>query len=292
VFFAEKYRKAVWVLSLGVGILVILAPVLNGQYFPSAPYYIPTDPRVNNTLVVGLLICLLFPAIVEACNYRWRKQVDKNIPRLLRDIAEAVRSGVTLPRALEEAAQRDYGPLSKEIERAVAMFICGATWEDAMNTLARRLKQPNAKRLATILIEAHKTGGKLMRILDTSVRLFSSFDEYQEERNTKTKPYVLTIYMGTIIFLIIVYVVLNQLLAPLCLNLPQIQGNMNVVADLPSIEYFNSILFWAAIVQSLCGGLIAGKIESGSLPAGMRHSVILLSATLMFFNVLGSIGGG
>jgi flagellar protein FlaJ len=214
-YFKKKYRIAVWTVSCAVGLFIMSMPIILGLYTPQGPYIIPLSQQVNNTMVLGLVIAFIFPAIVEFNNCRWGRQVDRNLPRLLRDIAEAVRSGITLPRALEEASQRDYGPVSKELENAISMFILGASWEDSLMSLAQRLRRPSALRLFTILIEAHQTGGKMIEVLDTSADLFSSLNEFKEEQNNNMKPYMMTIYMSTIIFLIIAYVVLHQFLAPL-----------------------------------------------------------------------------
>lgn len=285
-YFKPKYRKAVWAVSGSVGVSIMLIPILLGIYTPQAPYIIPLSQRVNNTMASGLIIAFAFPAIVEFSNYRWGRQVDRNIPRLLRDVAEAVRSGVTLPKALEQASQRDYGPISKELEHTISMFILGAGWEDSLMSLAQRLRRPNALRLSTILIEAHQTGGKMIEVLDTSVDLFSSLDEYKEEQYGNMRPYMMTIYMATIIFLIIAYVVLHQFLTPLSAastgTLVEESGLLQGVLD---INYYTSILFWASIIESIFGGLIAGKIGDRTLSAGLRHSVILTVLTLVFFNV-------
>jgi len=228
-----------------------------------------------------------FPAIVEFDNYRWSRQVERNIPKLLRDIAEAVRSGVTLPRALEEASQRDYGPLSKELENAISMFILGASWEDSLMSFAHRLKRPSALRLSTILIEAHQTGGKMIEVLETSVDLFTSLNEYREEQYSNMRPYMMTIYMATIIFLVIAYVVLHQFLTPLhAASAEATVQKSGLLANVLDINYYTSILFWASIIESIFGGLIAGKIGDRTLSAGLRHSVILTVLTLVFFNIL------
>ena len=286
-YFKPKYRKAVWAVSGPVGLSIMLIPILLGLYTPQEPYLIPLSQKVNNTMAFGLVIAFAFPAIVEFNNYRWGKQVEKNIPRLLRDVAEAVRSGVTLPRALEEASQRDYGPLSKELEHAISLFILGASWEDALMSLAQRLKRPSALRLSTILVEAHQTGGRMIEVLDTSVELFSSLNEYREEQYSSMRPYMMTIYMATIIFLIIAAVVLHQFLTPLHAASAGVaveeSGLLQGVLD---INYYTSILFWASIIESIFGGLIAGKIGDGSLSAGLRHSVILTVITLASFNIL------
>jgi flagellar protein FlaJ len=243
---------------------------------------------VNNVVALGLIILLGIPAVVEVSNYRWARQVERSIPRLLRDISEAVRSGVTLPRAVEEASQRSYGPLSKELERAMSMFVVGASWEEAIMSLAKRVNRPTVSRLATILIEANQTGGKMSEVMDSSVQLFSSLAEYKEEQLNNMRPYLLTIYMATVIFLVISYVVLHQFMVPLAASM---QSTANVgsstMSNVLDINYYASILFWASVVESFFGGLIAGKIGDRSYAAGLQHSIILLTVTLIFFNLTG-----
>lgn len=289
-YFYKKLRVAVWVVSTLVGLTVVLLPFLLRQYVPTQPYLIPITQQVNNTLAFGLVIMLGFPAVVEYNNYRWGRQIEQAVPRLLRDIAEAVRSGVTLPRAVEEASQRSYGPLSKELEYALAKFLLGASWEEAMTSLSKRINRPVIARLATILVEANQTGGKVSEVLDTSVQLFSSLEEYKEEQLNNTRPYLLTIYMATAIFLVIAYVVLTQFLAPLAISSTRqaaTAGVTTTLANVLDINYYKSILFWASIIESFFGGLISGKIGERSYLAGLRHSIILITVTLVFFNLTG-----
>ena len=287
-FIERKFSIAVWAVSGSVGLVIILGLVVFGLYVPTGPYFIPLSQRVNNAIAFSVVIIFAFPAIVEYNNYAWKGQVERNIPRLLRDLAESVRSGLTLPRALEEASQRDYGPVSKELERAVSMFIMGAKFEDSLMLLAERLRRPVALKMSTILIEAHQTGGKLLEVLNTSVELFTSLDKYKEEQHTNMKPYMMTVYMATLTFLIIAFIMLHQFLAPLYAAkggaTVQQSGLLSGVYD---INYYASLLFWASVLESIFGGLVVGKIVDGNLAAGLRHSVILMVVTFVFFNISG-----
>jgi flagellar protein FlaJ len=203
-------------------------------------------------------------------------------------LAEAVRSGVTLPRALEEASQRDYGPLSKELEKTMAKFIMGASWEEAIMTLYSSIKRPGVLRLCTILVEANQAGGRMVDVLDSSVDLFTSIEDYKEEQYTNMRPYLLTIYMSSAVFLIIAFVVLHEFLVPLFVATKS-KGvkEAGVLANVLDINYYASILFWGSFVEAVFGGFIAGKIVDRSLLAGLRHSVILVVITLVFFNLGG-----
>ena len=285
-YFEQKYRIAVWIVSGSAGVSIMLMPFLLGLYTPQKPYLIPLSQNVNNIMTLGLITALIFPAVAEFNNYRWGRQVDRHLPRLLRDIADAVRSGISLPRALEEASQRDYGPISKELERTASMFILAGRWDDSLVSLAQRLKRPAVLRFSTILIEAHQTGGKMIEVLDTSVDLFSSLNEYSEEQYNNMRPYTMTVYLAVVIFLIIARVVLHQFLGPLYVASTSVaaeeSGFLTGVLD---INYYTSILFWASNLESIFGGLIAGKIGEKTLSAGLLHAVVLTAVTLVFFNI-------
>ena len=282
-YIERRYRVAVWAVSISVGLSIVLILVLSGFYIPIEPYFIPLSQRVNNALALSIMIVFGFPAVVEFNNHSWKKQVERNVPRLLRDVTESVRSGMTLPRALEEASQRDYGPVSKELGHAVSMFLLGAKFGDSLMFLAKRLRHPVALRMCTVLIEAEQTGGKLLEVLSTSVDLFSSLDAYREEQNTNMKPYMMTAYMATLTFLIIAFIMLHQFLAPL--NAAKGSAQSGLLSGVLGINYYASLLFWASLLESIFGGLTVGKIVDKDLAAGLRHSLILIVVTLVFFNI-------
>ncbi len=285
--FNKRLKTAVWGASVAVGFLVILSPIVAGLYRPTQPYLVPLNQEVNNIITVGLLIAIAFPAIVEYSNYRWLRQIESSIPRILRDIAESIHSGVTLPKAVEDAAEKGYGPLSKELERVIGLFVLGNSWEEAVMSLTKRVNSPSLARFATILVEANQSGGKISEVIDTSVELFSNLDQYKEEQLANMKPYLYTIYASIAVFLVISFVVLSQFLSPLSKSAGlSIGGSSVAVLDL---NYYTSILFWASIVESMFAGIIAGKIGDCSYSAGLRHSVFLTVITIFFFNILGGV---
>jgi len=285
-YFNRKLKTAVWAVSGTVGVIIILIPIITGLYVPEDPYLIPLSQRVNNVMALGFVIAFAFPALVEFNNFRWGRQVDMNIPKLLRDLTEAVRSGLTLPKALEEASQRSYGPISRELEHMISTFNMGASFEDSIMSMAQRLKRPIALRFCTILVEAHQTGGKLVDVLNASVSLFSSLQEFKEEQYTSMKPYMTTMYMTTLIFLVISYVMLHQFLGPLyATSTNTAMRKSGLLSGVLDINYYTSLLFCASIIESIFAGLILGKIVDRALPAGLRHSLILAVITLVFFNI-------
>lgn len=285
-YFDRRARLLIWASSISVALVLYILFYLLGILRPTEIYLIPLEQRVNNSIALTLLVAILPPSIVEFNNIRWLRSVDRNIPLLLRDLAEAVRSGETLVRALEEAAKRDYGPVSMYLERAMVRLSLTSDLEASLRWMGEKLVRPSAMRMATILIEASESGGKIVDILEAAVSLFNQIAEYRDEREAQTRPYLLLAYMGSIVFLVISYVILSQFLAPLstAAETPEMMG-APIIQNVLDISYYKAILFWASVMESIFGGLIAGKISGGRLTAGLIHSSILLAVTIAFFNV-------
>ena len=285
-YFDRRARLLVWASSISVAATLYILFYLLGVLRPTEIYLIPLEQRVNNSMALTLLVAILPPSIVEFNNIRWLRSVDRNIPLLLRDLAEAVRSGETLIRALEEAAKRDYGPVSMYLERAMVRLSLTSDLEASLKWMGEKLVRPSAMRMATILIEASESGGKIVDILEAAVSLFNQIAEYRDEREAQTRPYLLLAYMGSIVFMVISYVILFQFLAPLstAAETPEMMG-APIIQNVLDISYYKAILFWASVMESIFGGLIAGKISGGRLTAGLIHSSILLAVTIAFFNI-------
>ena len=282
-YFEKKYRQAVWVTSLAVAVVMFALIIINRQYVPEYPYLIPLEMKVNYAITIAILVAITPSAVIEYSNNRWLKQVDENIPRLLTDLAESIRSGMPLVRALEEATKRDYGPVTGILETAVVNFNLTSDLEGSLRWFGEKLLRPNGKRLATILMEAYNSGGRMMDILETSIQMFTSVDEYREDKQANIGPYVLLFYVSNLIFLFIGWVVVDQFLTPLSQQNINTPGVASLIGNMLSINYYKAIIYWAAIVEGIVGGLVAGKIINSRVLSGLFHSVILTVITYQFF---------
>jgi flagellar protein FlaJ len=102
------------------------------------------------------------------------------------------------------------------------------------------------------------------------------------------KPYMMTIYMATLTFMIIAFIMLHQFLGPLYNARGGAAGSQSgLLAGVYDINYYTSLLFWASLLESIFGGVTIGKIVDRDLAAGLRHSLILMVITLVFFNISG-----
>src|SRR5256712_13098768 len=91
---------------------------------------------IDRFLLLGGIVALIPPAIVYLAESKRRDSIDNNIPHLIRDIADAGRSGMTLVRSIEISAERDYGPLTRALKKLIAKISFRVPLERARHSFA------------------------------------------------------------------------------------------------------------------------------------------------------------
>ena len=126
----------------------------------------------------------------------------------------------------------------------------------------------------------------MLDVLETSIQMFSSIDEYKEEKKSTVSPYVMMVYVSTLVFLFMGYIMITQFLTPLANQNTAIPGVSQLVSKMLPLAYYKSIIFWGAVIEGLIGGFVIGKISDSKVSAGLIHSVTLIFITYLFFNLL------
>ena len=83
--------------------------------------------------------CFIFPGLAERSYNKWRTKIDDNIPNMLADVAGSVRSGFNITRAMELAADTDYGPLTEQLRIDKVQLSWGLTFAQVMRNVATRV---------------------------------------------------------------------------------------------------------------------------------------------------------
>ncbi len=250
---------------------------------------------VSVTLIALLLGIDILPIIIAdfflifgpiaALTY-WKQKritsIETHFPGFLRDLAEFRRAGISLPQAVENASENDYGQLSPEVERMAMEMSWGNSFKQGMETLKDRVESDMIKRAVSILTAAQESGGDITSILETISADLQKLKELQEERKSKLSVYTATIYVIYLLLLFII-VMLAETLAP---AIPKIQtagqflgGGGSEISE----KAFRELLYHVSLIEAFFAGLISGKMGTGRITAGIKHSIILVSVTLGVF---------
>ena len=266
-------KKIAWIGAASVGSVIVgIAVVLQFQEEGAI--------LVSDFVLIGVMLAIFPAAVLDVVDRRWKRGNDKNLPNLLRDIANAQRTGMTLAKALENAAERDYGPLSKNLKWAVAKMSWGQSYEEALKAMADRIDTSLSRKTVTLIIEVGRSGGNIQKLMETIAGHVRDLEGLERERMTQIKPYTYLIYIGFIVFIFSIGIVWLTFVKPILAEDVQI-GPLTTQA-LPA-EFYRTIFFHTSVIEGFFGGLIAGAMGEGSIGAGLKHALIMLVISLIAF---------
>lgn len=255
----RRAKKLAWIASVSLAVAIIIFD-----------YFIFWETTTFDELVFFAIIIAVFPpTILNYLDYRWRKTVDEHLPDLFRSIVQAQETGMTLPQALEEAAKRDYGPLTAELRKMTAQISWGRNFEEALLALGHRINTVLIQRTVPMIIEASRSGGHVERVFAPMGKFIQSTLLLEKERRNQTKPYIAIIYVAFFVFLFTIILLFRSFFTG--------------IEDLPILgvavmtpEEMQRMFFHMTAIQGFFGGLVAGKMGEGIISAGLKHSLILM----------------
>jgi flagellar protein FlaJ len=282
-----KEKKLVGIVSVSLGVVMSILTLL--AFFVFHFQGLPFD--WDQVLILALMIAVFPTSVVEYLDLRWQRGIDKNIPRLLREIAESGKTGLTLVRAIEVSADRDYGPLTPELKQMVAQISWGGSLEEALQNFAVHARTKLARRTADLIVEVARSGGDTQEIMEQLNRHIGELQSIDRERNTQMRPYAAVVYIAFGVFLftdvLLVRAFFTQILQMQNTVLNTVGGSSTIFGGIGSVNIalLKKILFHAVIIQAIIGGLVAGKMSEGRLGAGLKHVLILMMLGFTVFAI-------
>ena len=306
---------------LGVVTLIIFyQPALVHFFLPASadvgPEFDPDNPEVSPkrptqlSEVTGFLIfdvtdatvlCLVIligpPAFLYWSDYRWRREVDDNLPALLREVSDAQKTGMPLPRAVMEASKRQYGPLTPELRRMAAKMTWGIGFGRCFRDLTESIGTPIMARTSILILEAERSGGAIEDVFDAAHSHVAELLTLRRSRLNEMAQYKWIIYLSVIVFNVITIILLATFfdsLAQLVYTTsdigsagPAAAATVSLPLNLASLQL---VFFHLTVIESSLAGLVAGKMSEGNIYTGLRHSVIMLVISFVLFKLLISTG--
>jgi len=286
-------RNKMIIAAITVAVVAPLAALLavecaraarEGKLFevPATPLVIPLDRRLNVLIAVTIIAALAPYTAVVVMNASYVSKIERDLPLFFRELAETVRSGVPLVRAVEEISARGAGPLRREMRRVVFRSALGEPFEESLRSFAERVDVYSTKVVSVILSEAYTSGARVVDVLETAGDVYSMLLAFELERRSKIAPYAWTIYISLILFLAISAVLTEIFFKPLSL----FAAGIPFVRGLLKPEVYEVVFYYASLMESFFGGLIVGKMRTGRVSRGLIHSIILMAIAVTFYGAV------
>ena len=266
----EAYEKKIaWIVSGSLGVIICVTAIL----------LLRDNPLFDEYLLLAIVITVFPHAVLDYVDYRWKRSVDKHLPDLFRSIVQAQKSGMTLPQAMEEASKRQYGPMTKELQKMVNQMSWGISFEDVLQSLAERVDTVLTRQTFPLILEAQRSGGQIEKVFEPLETFVQSTLIFETEQKNQTRPYLAIVYVAFFVFLFTIIILLKSLFGDIA------DFDLNNF-ELMSPSEARSIFFHMSTIQGFFGGLVAGKMGEGTVGGGLKHSVILLIIGYVTFKIL------
>ncbi len=246
-----------------------------------------------NWLVIAILGFIGPYGFYLAKKQREIKQIERRLPDFLRDVAEAGRFGMTLAEAIVVSSSGRYGKLTPEIKKMAAQISWGVPATEALQLFSERVKTPMVQRIVAIIVKSSDAGGDVADVLTMVSHDTKENQLTEDERRIAMSTYIAVIYISFLVFIVTIWI-LNATFLPkmveasTALTGPASQNIGSPLAEnLPVVVYQIKIAFFlATIVHGLGDGILAGVLDNGKVPTGLRHSFIMLIIALFGFQLL------
>jgi flagellar protein FlaJ len=312
-----KKERNLWIISSVLFVIMLIIgsafyiPVLTHVFSVSSPTELepgvvdpPTDPYIYtvrdiardpiigffdivDVTIIALLALLLIPALAYRSDQKWRNDIDDHIPSLLREISDAQKTGLPLPRAILEASTHQYGALTPELKRMAAKISWGIPFSKALRSLTDTTDTPLMKRTTLLILEAERSGGAIEEVFESAHKHVSEVLGLKRERLGAMKPYTWIIYASFIVFALVMIILLYSFFQTLAVQVVDtVRSGENPTVALPfNLAGLQLVFFHLMVIEAVFAGLIAGKMGEGDAKIGLRHSCILLGICYLFFKI-------
>lgn len=248
--------------------------------------------RFLNWFVVATLGLIGPYGFFMAKRAREIKLIERRLPDFLRDVAEAGRFGMTLADAIVVSSTGRYGKLTPEIKKMAAQITWGVPATEALRLFSERVKTPMVERIVAIIVKSSDAGGDVADVLTMVSHDTKENQLTEDERRIAMSTYIAVIYISFLVFLVTIWI-LNVTFLPKMLEASGALTQTGTAISSPLAENLPAVVasiqvafFIATIVHGLGDGILAGVLDTGRIPNGLRHSFIMLMIALFAFLII------
>ena len=264
-FFISDYTvPAVFSAILAVGVLLLW---LNGTVAAFFPEY------TVEVFVCLLLIAAMIP-LMAAYEIRrhYVNNVEKQMPEFLREIADMRDIGMTLQSSIAMISGSKTGILSSEVKVVARELEHGAHLSNALVRMEERIGLVSVKRAISLLVKASEVTDYIREILTIAIADLEHYVKMKSKRFNVSFVYLAIIYLSFGIYLFCAYQMNVAFIA-------SFEG-MGVTFDLSQNK---GDMFHIGMILAFFSGIMAGQLSGNSILCGLKHSIIMLAATIVVF---------
>ncbi|HVN66418.1 MAG TPA: type II secretion system F family protein [Methanomicrobiales archaeon] len=242
------------------------------------------DTMIDDFMVWAVLIAIVPLAAFQYLEDKRVYSLEESLPNFFRDVAGMNDSGMTLPNAIANVAQGEYGALTVYIRRLAAEMSWSVPFVDALYRFGQRVGTPLAARSVDLVGKASRAGGDVSEVLRAAANDTYEFFNLKNERKNNMLIYMVIVLVSFFVFLFVIAILESTFLTTMAEAGSKVastgaKGFMSKV----NIAFYKRLFSHAAMIQGFFSGLVAGQMGEGDAIAGLKYSAIMLLIAWLTF---------
>ncbi|MDE2443890.1 MAG: type II secretion system F family protein [Methanocorpusculum sp.] len=224
-------------------------------------------------LICVMAIAAMFPLMLAyEIRRRYVNKVETQLPEFLREIADMRDIGMTLQGAIFMISGNKTGVLSSEIKVVSEELRYGSSLSGALVRMEERIGLVSVKRAISLLVKASEVTDYIREILTIAIADLEHYLKMKSKRLNVSFVYLAVIYLSFGIYLYSAYQMNVAFISSF--------SAYDITFDLTSNK---TDMFHIGIILAFFSGIMAGQLSANSILCGLKHSILLLSATIVMF---------
>jgi flagellar protein FlaJ len=220
---------------------------------------------------IGVTLTLIFVSIPAFIADHLTAGRDANIlngiTQFLRDLVEVRKSGMSPERSIDALSHKDYKVFSRYLKDISTKINWGYPLRQIYQEFATKVKSWIALVNIYLLIDTIEVGGGTEQSIETLAEFSESTKQLEAEKRAVLMPLVIVPYIGAALLTGTTVMFLSFFTG----------GTLGV--SVPTMMLYKTLLTPLAI-HCFTLGLVTGKIVSGRVSAGFKHSILLSLVSL------------
>ena len=242
------------------------------------------------TILVALFAINAFPYTIanEIRSFRVRR-LENELPEFLKQLASLNESGLTIVAALRVLSTTNLGALTSEVINIRKDIEWGRLVTEALQRFEARVGSAVVSKVVSILIKALESTDNIKAALFTAATDAEMYLEFRKRMSNEMFVYTIIVYMTFAVFLFTI-VVLSENFISIFTKIETPQTFTGASFTLPDVEMLTRLFYHTTILNGFFSGLVAGVMGSGSIRAGVKHSLFMVVTSLVVFYYFLGVG--
>ncbi|NVL93424.1 MAG: type II secretion system F family protein [Desulfobacterales bacterium] len=233
---------------------------------------------------LGLAVTLIFmalPGAIADSYYVGREgQILQGINQFLRDLVETRKSGLGPERCIHALSDKEYGAFSRHLRKISMKLHWGYPLRKIYDEFRHKVRNWLALVNIYFLIDTIEVGGGTEESLETLAKFAESTKQLEDEKSAVLMPLTIVPYIGA------------ALLTGTTVMFLQFFTSMSGLGISIAQVSLYQVLLTPLALHAWILGLVTGKIASGRVSAGFKHSIVLTLVSMGGIWAVSNMSGG